>query len=51
MYEDFAYYIPIAIVIVLLSISWFITKLFPNSKFVKKIKGAIKWVVDGLDGL
>ena len=51
MYEDIAYFIPITIAVVLLLISWTITKLFPNSKYVKKVKGSIKWIVDGLDGL
>jgi len=48
VYEDLAQFIPLVIAVVLLSISWSITKLFPNSRFLKKVKASVEWVVDGL---
>jgi hypothetical protein len=50
MYEDLAQFIPLLIVVVLLLISWSITKLFPNSWFSKKVKAAVEWIIEGLSG-
>jgi hypothetical protein len=48
MYEDLAQYVPLAIIVVLLLISWAITKLLPNSRISKKVRSAVEWIVDGL---
>ena len=48
MYEYLADYIPLAIALALLFISWSTAKLFPDSWFSKKVKAGVDWIVEGL---